>query len=152
MTEAQFRKNLKKMKSQIHDYMQIAQSVSILSKDYTKIGCLAISGMRIIGAGVNGYPAGYDDKDKTCKYSKVIHAEMNAILNTKQPVDMLVVFGLPPCPDCMKFAIAYGVRAVFWQLNDTIDSKDHWMTSHKQHVGLHHRAKCKFIQVKPDKC
>ena len=138
---------LEKVHRQIDVYMKIAEVSSHLSKDHSKLGCLAIHKNRIVGVGVNGYISGYDDKDKCGKHAKVIHAEMNAILNAKQDVEVLVVYGLPPCQDCMKFMIAYGVKRCYWKLNESIESHKHWMTNHRDHRKWHRGYKDFFVRV-----
>lgn len=108
----------------MHKYMQIAKTASNLSKDNTKIGALVLRNNRIISVGVNGYPSGHDDStisytDKKMR-GKIIHAEMNAILNCKQPADTVVIYGLPPCGGCLKFITAYGINRVFYCCNPEV--------------------------------
>jgi dCMP deaminase len=125
----------------IDKLMNVAEAVSHLSKDRTKIGAIVIShDNRIIGTGFNGYPPGYDDSDLTNKYDKVIHAEMNAIINSscnRGEIHGIVIYGLPPCPDCMKHLAAYGVEEVVYRVNKDIASYKDWKCKHEALVGLH---------------
>lgn len=122
-------------------YINIAKAASELSKDSTKIGAIALdSDSRIVGVGVNGYPPGYDDLDLNHKYAKVVHAEMNAIINSKTHRDdvySIYVYGLPPCEECMKFMVAYGVKKVFYTVDDDITSLDAWKFKHHKAKNLH---------------
>lgn len=121
--------------------INVAKAVSELSKDKTKIGAVAVStdGV-IIGAGYNGYPSGYDDEDLTYKHEKVIHAEVNALINsraTRGQVEKLYIYGLPPCKDCMKFIAAYKVKEVHFMSNKEIVSYSTWRDSYLEHFHLH---------------
>lgn len=102
----------------ISTLIQIAKAISQESKDTkAKVGAVALSSTRrILGTGYNGYPPGYDDTDLTNKHEKVIHAEMNALINSRVvpgDVDTMVIYGLCPCADCMKMMAAYGVKTVY---------------------------------------
>jgi dCMP deaminase len=121
--------------------IDVAKAASMLSKDSTKIGALVLSpDNRVIGVGCNGYPSGYDDTDLTNKYDKVIHAEVNALINSRAvrgEVHKIVIYGLPPCKDCMKFIAAYGVKEVHFAINKNIGSYCKWHKSYTEHKDLH---------------
>lgn len=125
----------------LNNLLEVAEAVSHFSKDRTKIGAVVVSAdNRIIGTGFNGYPPGYDDEDLTNKYDKVIHAEMNAIINSscsRGEIHGIVIYGLPPCPDCMKHLAAYGVKEVHYKINPNIRSVDDWKCKHAEKVKLH---------------
>ena len=122
-------------------YMNIAKAVAELSKDTTKIGAVAIDFKnRIIGCGVNGYPSGYDDKDFSNKYSKVIHAEMNCIINstaTRGGVKAIFIYGLPPCCNCLKYLAAYEVETIFYKVNRDIASVNSWVADYHENRQFH---------------
>jgi dCMP deaminase len=121
--------------------IDVAKAASMLSKDSTKVGALVLSAdNRVIGVGCNGYPSGYDDTDLTNKYDKVIHAEVNALINSRAvrgEVHKIVVYGLPPCKDCMKFIAAFGVKEVHFTINKDIGSHLKWHKSYIDHRDLH---------------
>jgi len=126
----------------------VAKAVSELSKDTTKVGAIVISkeGL-VIGVGVNGYPPGYDDLDTSYKHDKVIHAEVNALINSRASrgeVESLYVYGLPPCKDCMKYIAAFLVKEVHFCVNTDIASAQDWYVSHNTHKVLHHNIR--FIE------
>lgn len=135
-------------------YLRIAREASRLSKDpKAKIGAVALSKGRIVSVGVNGYPAGYDDTglamNEADKHAKVIHAEINALLNhagRPHDIDTLYVYGLPPCVDCMKFMAAVGVKHVIFYADEEIRSAKEWLRDFKVASKLH-AGKIKFSTV-----
>lgn len=123
------------------NYIAIAKAASLMSKDRTKIGAVAQGFNRAdVGIGFNGYPPGYDDTNFDDKYEKVIHAEMNAIINsrlTRGQIQRVYIYGLPPCKDCMKHLAAYGVLEVVYCVNPNIASSDTWRSCFESHKELH---------------
>ena len=78
-------------------FMGIAELSALRSKDpNTRVGaCLVNEEKRIIGIGYNGFPSPLSDdefpwtnegKFSETKYPYVVHAEMNALLNSIKPV------------------------------------------------------------------
>ena len=125
----------------IAELMSMAESVSKMSKDSSKIGAVALSkDNRVLGVGFNGYPSGYDDTDLNDKYDKVIHAEMNAIINsncTRGDIHAMVIYGLPPCPDCMKLLVAFGIKLVLYKTDSNIKSLAKWEEAFYSKKKLH---------------
>jgi dCMP deaminase len=122
-------------------YLRIAREASLLSKDpKAKIGAVALSKGRIVSVGVNGYPSGYNDADVTNKHDKVIHAEMNAILNhggNPKDIDTVYVYGLPPCSECMKMLAAIGVKYVAFYIDEKVRSHTEWLDQFRATNQLH---------------
>lgn len=104
-------------------FLQLAEHASKRSKDpSTKCGAvLADSKNRIIGFGYNGFPRGIADteerlNDRKQKYPRVVHAELNAILNARGDTEGTTLYTWPisSCPDCAKVIIQAGIiRVVF---------------------------------------
>ena len=80
---------------------------------------------RILSTGYNGFPRGCSDdifpwnrneSDGETKYPFVVHAELNAILNTrgKSLVGSRVYVGLFPCHECAKAIIQAGIKEVIF--------------------------------------
>lgn len=103
-------------------YLQLAQLVSSWSKDpSTQCGAVVVDTRnRVAGTGYNGFPAGCDDDpliyaDRPRKYKRVVHAEVNAILDAGRRAEgaMLYVypsFAIPNiCCECCKIAIQAGI-------------------------------------------
>lgn len=122
-------------------YLRIAREASLLSKDpKAKIGAVALSKGRVVSIGVNGFPSGYDDADQEHKHDKVIHAEINAILNhggNPKDIDTIYIYGLPPCSDCMKMMATIGVRYVAFHVDTAIRSHKEWLAVFQAVSKLH---------------
>jgi len=105
--------------------------VSILSgkrsKDpSTQVGaCIVSSDMHIVGVGYNGFPRGCSDnvfpwarsgEKLETKYPYVVHAELNAILNsTRESLkDCTIYIDLFPCNECAKAIIQSGIKRVVY--------------------------------------
>ena len=105
-------------------FMEMAQMISTWSKDpSSKIGAVVVNDeKRIIATGYNGFPRGIDDSEERLnnrdeKYPRIIHAEMNALMNALyNGVSVkgctLYVYGLPVCPACTKCVIQAGIKRV----------------------------------------
>ena len=105
-------------------FMELAQQISTWSKDpSSKIGAVIVNDeRRILATGYNGFPRGIDDSDerlnnKDEKYPRIIHAEMNALMNALYngvavKGATLYVYGLPVCPSCTKCVIQAGIKRV----------------------------------------
>jgi deoxycytidylate deaminase len=71
-----------------------------------------------MGVGYNGFPRGVRDTedryaDRPEKYATVVHAELNAILNSQHTEGMtMYVWPMMPCPDCAKAIIQAGIVRV----------------------------------------
>jgi dCMP deaminase len=104
-------------------FMRLAREISTWSKDpAAQIGAVIIRDRRILATGYNGFPEGIEDtperlNDKEQKYPRVIHGEMNALLNAlNNGVSVrgstLYVYGLPICADCTKSVIQSGISRI----------------------------------------
>lgn len=117
-------------------FMSVAELAARRSKDpVTQVGaCIANSQNKIVATGYNGMPNGIDDNTipwvkegpyLETKYAYVVHAELNAILNsvlTDQTGCRLYV-SLFPCNECAKAIIQSGIRHVIY-LSDKHKNKD----------------------------
>lgn len=109
------------------DYRMIylADNIAQWSKDpNTRVGAVITDSLhRVVGTGYNGFPRGVADKyerynDKEEKYSFVVHAELNAILNStiKLDTDYTTLYTtLSPCRECAKAIIQSGIRRVVFK-------------------------------------
>lgn len=109
-------------------FLKLAEHISTWSKDpSTKVGAVIVDSNCIVkGIGYNGFPRGvrdleerYNDREK--KYKLVVHAELNAILNSKEIPDFCSIYIFPTimvpacCPECAKAIIQAGIyRIVQW--------------------------------------
>jgi dCMP deaminase len=106
--------------------LELATTVSTWSKDpSTKIGAVIVRPDKTVASlGFNGFPRGMSDAteyyaDRETKLSRVVHAEMNAILSAHGPVKSYTMFStLFPCSGCALHIIQAGIVRVVAKLNN----------------------------------
>lgn len=93
-------------------FIGLAKYISGWSKDpSTKCGAIIVDkNNRIVGSGFNGFPRNYPDHkeeylDRENKYSKIIHAEINAILYSTKILTSCKMYVYPMLPCCRCAAI-----------------------------------------------
>lgn len=108
-------------------FMSVAHLSAMRSKDpNTQVGaCIVNEQKRIVGLGYNGFPMGCDDdlyswersgEFLDTKYPYVVHAELNAILNSIQNLSGCTLYvSLFPCNECAKAIIQSGIRKVVYE-------------------------------------
>lgn len=99
----------------------MAEYVSTASKDpSTKVGSVIVRPDRTVASvGFNGFPKGMLDdpdiyKNRELKYSRIIHAEMNALLFCKEKPTgyTLYTWPFPPCDRCAVHMVQAGIARV----------------------------------------
>jgi len=104
-----------------HRFQELAHHVSMWSKDpSTQVGAVIVNPDRVIVAtGYNGFARGVEDShkrlhDREEKYPRVIHAEINAILNANASVKgcVLYTWPFPCCCPCSALVIQSGIKLV----------------------------------------
>jgi len=102
-------------------FLDLAQFIAAWSKDpSTKVGAVLVRPDRTIAAvGLNGFPRGVLDHaerydDRPTKYEMVVHAELNALLSSRESLEgyTLYVTPLPPCAQCAAAIIQRGISKV----------------------------------------
>lgn len=101
-------------------FLSLASEVAKWSKDpSTKVGCVIVDEdtNRIMGVGFNGFPRGMCDHDelyadRETKYSRTIHAEVNAVLNSQKIEGCTAYVTHPPCTNCGLVLIQAGISRV----------------------------------------
>lgn len=123
-------------------FMSLAHLSGMRSKDpNTKVGaCIVNNNNRIVGIGYNGMPYGCSDKDypwsregvfTETKYAYVVHAELNAILNSTSSLENCSIYvSLFPCNECAKAIIQSGIKEVVYE-NDKYAKSDSVKVSRK---------------------
>lgn len=116
-------------------FMSMAHLSAKRSKDpNTQVGaCIVNKEKRVVGLGYNGFPRGCDDDvypwERTgelldTKYPFVVHAELNAILNSIQNLSGCTIYvSLFPCNECAKAIIQSGITKVVYE-SDKYDGTD----------------------------
>lgn len=107
--------------------MSMAKIAAMRSKDpHTQVGaCIVNRQKRIVGLGYNGFPRGCSDEEYSwdregefleTKYPYVVHAELNAILNSIQNLEGCSIYvSLFPCNECAKAIIQSGIDRVVYE-------------------------------------
>jgi dCMP deaminase len=102
-------------------FLDLAIFTADWSKDpSTKVGAVLVRPDRTVAAlGFNGFPRGVLDHperydDRPTKYEMVVHAELNALLSSRESLEgyTLYVTPLPPCSQCAAAIIQRGIRTV----------------------------------------
>lgn len=108
-------------------FMAMAHLAAFRSKDpSTQVGaCIVNPQKRVVGLGYNGFPQGCSDESYSwkregefldTKYPYVVHAELNAILNSIQNLSGCTLYvSLFPCNECAKAIIQSGIRKVIYE-------------------------------------
>lgn len=120
-------------------FMGVAKLSAYRSKDpNTQVGaCIVSPENKIVGVGYNGLPWGCEDDQfpwsnregdmYDTKYPYVVHAELNAILNSIQKLkDCRIYVSLFPCHECVKAIIQSGIKEIIYEddkYNDTPSDK-----------------------------
>ena len=107
-------------------YMELSNTISKLSKDpNTKVGAVIVKGGKILGIGYNGAPKHFPDEKVPTSHSEklsldkntyMIHAEINAILNSNGNLaDSSIFITHCPCYECAKVISQAGISTVVYQ-------------------------------------
>ena len=137
-------------------FMGIAMLAAKRSKDpSTQVGaCIVSPDNIIISTGYNGMPKGCSDDEfpwgregAETKYPFVVHAELNAILNSngRDLRGSRIYVALFPCNECAKAIIQSGVKEVLY-LSDKYAATPSTLASKR----MMDAAGVKYTQLKPN--
>lgn len=115
-------------------WLKIAQVTSQLSKDpTTKVGAVVVSqDNRQCSVGYNGFAAGISETSEKWqrpeKYSWVIHAEENAMLNSPFSTRGCTMYAtIQPCHKCITKLRNAGIkRVIYINAYNNLERKDIW--------------------------
>ena len=108
-------------------FMGLAHLSGLRSKDpNTQVGAVIVDeNHRVVSIGYNGFPSGVSDDEfplgkdggvLNSKYAYVVHAELNAILNSQRSVRGCTIYvSLFPCNECAKAIIQSGIRKIVYE-------------------------------------
>ncbi len=123
-------------------FMGLAHLSALRSKDpNTQVGaCIVDRDNKVVSIGYNGMPRGCNDQEfpwereggfLDTKYAYVVHAELNAILNSPRPVSGCTIYvSLFPCNACAKAIIQSGIRKIVYE-SDKYDGTEGNIASKK---------------------
>ena len=115
-------------------FMGLAHLSAMRSKDpSTQVGAVIVSGeLRVVSIGYNGFPNGCSDDEfpwdregdfGATKYPYVVHAELNAILNSKNDLRGCSIYvSLFPCNECAKAIIQSGISRIVYESDKYADT------------------------------
>ena len=138
-------------------FLSLAQEISTWSKDpSTQVGAVIVRPDRSIASlGYNGFPRGMDDSPKQYnhrakKLERVVHAEMNAILQSSEDLSdqTLYTWPLPPCNRCAVHVIQTGIKTVVAPLlKPGTDLFARWGTSVAQTRAFLEECGVTFLEI-----
>lgn len=108
-------------------FMGLAHLSALRSKDpNTQVGaCIVDEDNKVVSIGYNGMPRGCKDENMPweregdflhTKYAYVVHAELNAILNSPRSVKNCTLYvSLFPCNECAKAIIQAGIKKIIYE-------------------------------------
>jgi dCMP deaminase len=138
----------------------MARLVSGWSKDpSTKVGAVIVRPDKTIASvGYNGIARGVKDTEtrlgnRDQKLLYTVHAEQNAILSAKEPLNgySLYVWNIHPCAQCAASIIQTGIKNIYLPSNtDIISTKTitRWIESFKAAEIMFREAKVKLNYIK----
>ena len=116
-------------------FMGLAHLSALRSKDpNTQVGAAIIDeNHRVVSVGYNGFPKGCSDDEfpwsrlggvLNSKYAFVVHAELNAILNSPRSVSGCTIYvSLFPCNECAKAIIQSGIKRIVYESDKYADTE-----------------------------
>jgi|SRR5579863_753695 len=114
-------------------FLELSKLIASWSKDpSTQTGAVIVRPDRtIISVGYNGFPKGMCDEDylyadREKKYSRIVHCEMNAVLNAKHTVEGCTLYTWPfaSCDRCAVHMIQAGItQFVFPKLPKKLEGR-----------------------------
>ncbi len=135
-------------------FMGLAHLSALRSKDpSTQVGaCIVSSDKKVVGIGYNGLPRGCNDDTfpwgregayLETKYPFVVHAELNAILNSHSDLRGCSLYvSLFPCNECAKAIIQSGITKIVYE-SDKYSNENNVIASKK----MLEKARIELVQL-----
>lgn len=133
-------------------FLQMAELVASWSKDpSTKCGAVIVRPDRtVVSEGYNGFPKGCDDAEelyanRELKYSRVVHAEMNALLHAREPLHGYTMYTVPrgfgpSCDRCSAHIIQAGITRVVHYGVEEDDFASRWQEACERGLQMYREA------------
>lgn len=140
-------------------FLELAEHVSYWSKDpSTKCGAVIVRPDKTVcSVGFNGFPKGCDDSpelyaDRELKYARVVHAEQNAILHAREPLNGYTMYTYPPsigpsCDRCTAHIIQAGIRRVVYKHKDSGSFNDRWSEAIERGLDMYKEAGVEVVSL-----
>ena len=137
-------------------FLEIARHIAQWSKDpSTKVGAVIVRpNNTIVSMGYNGFPRGFDDApedyaDREMKLPRIIHAEMNAILNAGDTCIGTTLYTWPlfSCERCAIHIIQAGIKRV---VAPPFKENNRWSDSHSLAMQFYQEADVEYETIAYD--
>lgn len=137
-------------------FLGMAEMVASWSKDpSTKCGAVIVRPDKTVASvGFNGFPKGCDDDeaiyaDRELKYSRVVHAEVNAVLHAREPLHGYTIYTWPPgwgpsCDRCTTCIIQSGLSKVV-HVRDSSEFAARWKDASERGLQMYREAGVEVI-------
>lgn len=135
-----------------HRFIALARLVASWSKDpSTKVGAVIVRPDKTVASlGYNGFPRGADDAaeiydNRPLKLLRTVHAEANAIVAARSPLEEcnLYVTPLHPCASCAGLLIQAGIKRIVYEAPDHLP--DRWADNFTAASEMFHEADIQLI-------
>lgn len=140
-------------------FIKLAKEISSWSKDpSTKCGAVIVRPDKSIASvGFNGFPKGTSDDselydDRELKYERVVHAEMNAIIQASEGLYGYTIYTWPPgisgsCARCTAHIIQAGIKKLVHVYDDSSGFAGRWGESAKIAKQLYEEAQVEVTHI-----
>lgn len=129
-------------------FFQLCEVNASKSKDpSTKVGAVIVRPDNTIASmGWNGFPRGVADayEDREHKLLRTVHAELNAILNAREPLHGYTIYVSPlfPCSNCAAAIIQSGIHTVIARMGQP---REEWAKSFEAARDMFQQADIDFM-------
>jgi dCMP deaminase len=129
-------------------FLRLAKHIASWSKDpSTKVGAVIVDDdQQIVSTGYNGFPFCFPDDEEAyanrdLKLQRIIHAEMNAVMNAKRSVRGCTLYTWPfmTCDVCAKHMLQAGITR-FVAPTTPVEIEERWRESISKALGHIKRA------------
>jgi len=134
-------------------FIDLAEHIAQWSKDpSTKVGAVIVRpDNSIVSMGYNGFARGIDDcnlDDREFKYTRTIHAELNAVLSARTSVEGYHAYvSLCPCSNCASALVQAGISKVFFSpIPDKLVER--WGKSFEMSFDIFKQAGVEYFEVR----
>lgn len=140
-------------------FIGLAEYISKRSKDNsTKVGAVIVNTSKIILAtGYNGFPQKLKDnpidlENRERKYARILHAELNSIIFSKQYLTDCIIYTYPflSCANCTKAIIQSGItRIVTLKMDESSERYQRWKDDFDISREMYKEAGIEVLEYNP---
>jgi dCMP deaminase len=140
-------------------FLELAELISSWSKDpSSQVGSVIVSPKKeVISLGFNGFPSRLHDNpvdlgDRSRKYKKILHSEINSILYAKRDLASCSIYIYPflSCADCTKVIIQSGItRVVTVKMDENSERYQRWKADFDTSREMYQEAGVEILEYIP---